>query len=83
MVYENHDIPDVEPLEINGLNPHFIVLSDSYGSIGDYIENGDVPLSTSKEDGWGTQTVLILRMWFLVLPPPPGFIQTSLLCGSR
>lgn len=29
-IYENRDVPNVNPLEVNHPNPNFIVLSDSY-----------------------------------------------------
>lgn len=37
-IYENPDIPTVEPLEGNDPNPNFIVLRDSFGLWGFYRE---------------------------------------------
>lgn len=52
-IYDNPDIPYAEPLEINGLNPNFVVLSDSSESGGGSIESKDEPLSSYEgyEDG--------------------------------
>lgn len=30
-IYENPNVPNADPLEVNGPNPNFIVLSDSSG----------------------------------------------------
>lgn len=47
-IYENTDVPNVEPLEVNILNPNFIVSSDSSEPRGGFVESGKFPLSTSK-----------------------------------
>lgn len=53
MIYENPNILYVEPLEINGLNPNFIVLSDNSGFGGGFVESGDGTLSYFENGGKG------------------------------
>lgn len=53
MIYENPDILYVEPLEINGLDPNFIVLSDNSGFGGGFVESGDGTLISFEESGDG------------------------------
>lgn len=54
IIYENLDISHDKPLEINGFNPSFILLSDSYGSRGGTVESGNDPLSYFKGDADGS-----------------------------
>lgn len=49
-INENLDIPHDKPLEINGPNPSFILLSDNYGSTRGSIESGKHPLGYFKGD---------------------------------
>lgn len=49
-IYENSNVSDVNPLEVNDLNPNPIVLTDSSGSGGSSVENGDGPLSVSTKE---------------------------------
>lgn len=60
VIYENLDVLNVDPLEVNRPNPNHIVLSDSYGFGEGSIESSGVPLSAytkgsidefSEEDG--------------------------------
>ncbi|KAI5389190.1 hypothetical protein KIW84_074734 [Lathyrus oleraceus] len=63
-IYDNPDIPYAEPLEINGLNPNFVVLSDSSESGGGSIESKDKPLSSYEgyEDGnYFTLTYIVFK----------------------
>lgn len=53
-IYENLDFPYDNPLEINGLNLNFTVLSDNSEFEGCFIESGYNPLSSSKGDRKGT-----------------------------
>lgn len=41
VICENFDIPHVEPLETNGHNLNFIILSDSSWYGGDSVKSGD------------------------------------------
>lgn len=46
-IFENPNISNANSIEVNRPNTNLIVLSDSFGSSADFIENGNEPFSTS------------------------------------
>lgn len=58
VVYENPNIPHEEPLDVNGLIPNMVVLSDMYGIGRGFIKSGGDPFIPSYGNEQGYSRIL-------------------------